>query len=208
MDGVLIDSEPVWQIAIFEVMTKLGLNVSMQDMALTTGLRIDQVVAFWYARFPWPDYRNQETAQAIVHHVVSHISNDGEAMRGVINALQSCQQHKLKIGLATSSSSDIIHAVLNRLQVRSYFEAINSAEHLAHGKPHPEVYLNCAQALNIDPINCLAIEDSFNGLVAARAANMQTIAIPEAQLAAQSKWVIAHQQLNSLEELPDFLATR
>ncbi|MGS0727539.1 hexitol phosphatase HxpB [Shewanella sp. 0m-11] len=208
MDGVLIDSEPVWQIAIFEVMTKLGLNISMQDMTLTTGLRIDQVVAFWYARFPWKNYSNQSTADAIVKQVVRHITSDGEPMAGVVNALRSCKQHQLKIGLATSSSNDIIHAVLNRLQIGSYFEAVYSAEHLAHGKPHPEVYLKCAEALKIDPINCLAIEDSFNGLISARAANMQTIAIPEAQLAAQSKWVIAHQQLNSLEELPDFLATR
>ncbi|MGS0682430.1 hexitol phosphatase HxpB [Shewanella sp. 125m-7] len=207
MDGVLIDSEPVWQIAIFEVMTELGLNVSMQDMALTTGLRIDQVVAFWHARFPWPNYRNQETANAIVHHVVSHINADGKPMKGVISALQACQKYGLKIGLATSSSTDIIQAVLNKLAIEPYFEAIKSAEYLAYGKPHPEVYLNCAEALNINPIHCLAIEDSFNGLVSARAANMQTIVIPEAKHAALSKWAIAHQQLVSLEALPHFLAT-
>ncbi|ABZ75056.1 HAD-superfamily hydrolase, subfamily IA, variant 3 [Shewanella halifaxensis HAW-EB4] len=208
MDGVLIDSEPVWQIAEHKVLTELGLNVSIEDMTLTTGLRIDQVVDYWYARFPWSNDNHQQTAQAIVDQVVSHISADGEPMKGVIQALKACQKHDLKIGLATSSSSDIIHAVLNRLEIGTYFHAINSAEHLAYGKPHPEVYLSCAQALDIDPINCLAIEDSFNGLVSARAACMQTIAIPEAKHAALSKWVIAHQQLNSLEALPDFLAKR
>lgn len=205
MDGVLIDSEPVWQIAIFEVMTKLGIKVSMADMVLTTGLRIDQVVEFWYARSPWQDYNNQQTAQAIVDTVVNHITRDGEAMQGVLDALQACQQHQLKIGLATSSSSQIIKAVLSRLAIANFFDAIESAESLAYGKPHPEVYLNCANALNIDPLNCLAIEDSFNGLIAARAANMQTIAIPEPQHAALGKWVIAHQQLSSLNDLADFL---
>ncbi|GIU15650.1 hexitol phosphatase HxpB [Shewanella sp. MBTL60-007] len=206
MDGVLIDSEPVWQIAEHKVLTELGLNVSMEDMALTTGLRIDQVVAFWYSRSPWDNYDNQQTAQAIVDRVVSHITTHGEPMAGVIKALQACQERGLKVGLATSSSSDIINAVLNRLQIREYFDAIKSAEHLAYGKPHPEVYLSCAQALNIDPIYCLAIEDSFNGLVSARAANMQTIAIPEAKDAALSKWVIAHHRLNNLSELAEFLA--
>ena len=208
MDGVLIDSEPVWQIAEHKVMTELGLNISIEDTVETTGLRIDQVVTFWYARFPWPNYDNQKTAQAIVDQVVSHITADGEAMLGVISALKSCQDLGLKIGLATSSSSDIINAVLNRLEIREYFQSIESAEHLAYGKPHPEVYLNCANGLNIDPINCLAIEDSFNGLVAARAANMQTIAIPEAKFAGLPKWVIAHQQLDDLTFLPEVLASK
>ncbi len=208
MDGVLIDSEPVWQIAEHKVMTELGLNISVEDTVETTGLRIDQVVAFWYARFPWPNYDNQQTAQAIVDQVVSHILADGEAMLGVNAALKSCQELGLKIGLATSSSSDIINAVLNKLQIREYFQAIKSAEHLAYGKPHPEVYLNCAVALNIDPINCLAIEDSFNGLVAARAANMQTIAIPEPKFAHLPKWAIAHQQLDDLTFLPEVLASK
>ena len=145
-------------------------------------------------------------AQAIVDTVVSHITRDGAPMPGVVDALQACQQHQLKIGLATSSSSDIITAVLNRIGIGGYFNAIESAESLTYGKPHPEVYLNCAKALNIDPVSCLAIEDSFNGLIAARAANMQTIAIPEPQHAKLNKWVIAHQQLDNLNALSNFLA--
>ncbi|ABV85752.1 hexitol phosphatase HxpB [Shewanella pealeana] len=205
MDGVLIDSEPVWQIAEYRVLSELGLNISMQDMLLTTGLRIDQVVDYWYARFPWKNYDNQQTAQAIVDQVVSHIAANGEPMKGVLSALNACRERGLKVGLATSSSSDIINAVLNKLEIATYFQAIKSAEHLTYGKPHPEVYLNCAQALNIDPIYCLAIEDSFNGLIAARAANMQTAAIPDPQQADLSKWVVAHKQLNSLEDLPEYL---
>ncbi|GIU27391.1 2-deoxyglucose-6-phosphatase [Shewanella schlegeliana] len=203
----MIDSEPMWQIAEHKVLTDLGLNVSIEDMALTTGLRIDQVVAFWYHRSPWNNYDNQQTATAIVDQVVSQITANGKPMKGVIEALQACQERGLKVGLATSSSSDIINAVLNRLGIEAYFDAIKSAEYLAYGKPHPEVYLTCAQALNIDPIYCLAIEDSFNGLVSARAANMQTIAIPEAKHAALSKWAIAHHRLNSLADLAEFLDT-
>ncbi|WP_108944735.1 hexitol phosphatase HxpB [Shewanella halifaxensis] len=206
MDGVLIDSEPTWQRAIFKVMNELGLNVCMEDMALTTGLRIDQVVEFWYQRSPWNNYNNQQTAQAIVEQVISDISASGQAMKGVNEALIACKNYGLKVGLATSSSSAIVDAVLNKLNIRDYFQAIASAENLQYGKPHPEVYLNCAKALNIDPINCLAIEDSFNGLIAARAANMQTIAIPEPQQASQTKWIIAHHQLDSLCQLAGHLA--
>ena len=83
--------------------------------------------------------------------------------------------------------------------------AVESAEALTYGKPHPEVYLNCAAALGVDPRYCLAIEDSFNGLIAARAANMQTVAIPAAEQRGEAKWVVAHHQADSLLDLPAIL---
>ncbi|WOT05477.1 hexitol phosphatase HxpB [Shewanella youngdeokensis] len=205
MDGVLIDSEPFWQMAEYDVMNRLGLNITLSQIAETTGLRIDQVVEYWYARFPWPNYDNAMTAQAIVEQVVNHINESGKPMLGVYTALDYCLEHGIKVGLATSSSTTIINAVLNKLGIRHYFHAIQSAEKLTYGKPHPEVYLNCAHALAVNPTHCLAIEDSFNGLIAARAANMHTIAIPEPHLANLSKWVIGHHQLSNLAQLPEFL---
>ena len=98
--------------------------------------------------------------------------------------------------------------MLNKLGLEHYFDSIQSAEHLAHGKPHPEVYLNCAHDLAISPSQCIAIEDSFNGLIAARAANMQTVAIPAFEQQQEPKWIIAHQQLTSLTDLADYLADK
>lgn len=208
MDGVLIDSEPSWQKAEYQTMKTLGLPLIYEDTFQTTGLRIDQVVLYWYQRFPWSDYDNAATANAIVNQVVNDILADGVAMKGVLDALKYCRDQGYKIGLATSSSSEIIEAVLNKLHIKHFFDAIQSAEHLAYGKPHPEVYLKCADDLHILPANCLAIEDSFNGLVAARAANMQTIAIPEQKQQAEPKWIIAHHQLTDLTELEGYLGSR
>ncbi|MCL1142074.1 hexitol phosphatase HxpB [Shewanella gaetbuli] len=205
MDGVLIDSEPAWQQAEIKVFNSLGLGLTLAEVESTTGLRIDQVVEYWYQRRPWPNYQNAVTANAIVEEVVSLIQHHGQAMDGVINTLEWCKQHGFKIGLATSSPQLIIDAVLKKLQIKDYFNAITSAELLTRGKPHPEVYLNCAQALHIAPENCLAIEDSFNGLIAARAASMQTVAIPAAQFATQTKWVVAHHQLNNMSQLPELI---
>lgn len=205
MDGILIDSEPTWQKAEFQTMRELGLEISFDDTLQTTGLRIDQVVSYWYQRFPWDNYDNSEVAGKIVDQVVSYINKDGIAMAGVISALDYCRDKKLKIGLATSSSHAIVDAVLNKLDIRHYFNSTQSAEHLAYGKPHPEVYLNCALELGISPTECIAVEDSFNGLVAARAANMQALAIPAKKQRLESKWIIAHRQLADLTELPDYL---
>jgi beta-phosphoglucomutase-like phosphatase (HAD superfamily) len=96
--------------------------------------------------------------------------------------------------------------VIAKLNIADYFEARCSAENLSYGKPHPEVYLNCAKALGLKAEHCLAVEDSFNGLIAARAANMQTVIIPAPNQANQARWAGAHHQLKDLTQLAGLLA--
>lgn len=205
MDGVLIDSEPLWQRVEYEVLSALGVPVTIETIQQTTGLRIDQCVDYWYHKAPWADYDNAKVSKAIVDRVAEEILKTGEAMQGVQQAIEYCQTKGLKIGLATSSFYTIIEAVLSKLGLSDKFMAVQSAEGLTYGKPHPEVYLNCAAALGVDPRYCLAIEDSFNGLIAARAANMQTVAIPAPEQRGQAKWVVAHHQADSLLDLPTIL---
>ncbi|ABI37516.1 HAD-superfamily hydrolase, subfamily IA, variant 3 [Shewanella sp. MR-4] len=205
MDGVLIDSEPLWQRVEYEVLSALGVPVTIETIQQTTGLRIDQCVDYWYHKAPWADYDNAKVSTAIVDRVAEEILRTGEAMQGVQQAIDYCQAKGLKIGLATSSPTALINAVLSRLKLEGQFMAVESAEALTYGKPHPEVYLNCAAALGVDPRYCLAIEDSFNGLIAARAANMQTVAIPAPEQRGQTKWVVAHHQVDSLLDLPTIL---
>ncbi|MCU8075703.1 hexitol phosphatase HxpB [Shewanella sp. SM29] len=206
MDGVLIDSEPLWQRVEYEVLSALGVPVTVETIQQTTGLRIDQCVDYWYHKAPWPHYDNAKVSQTIVDKVANEILVSGEAMLGVYETIDHCQALGLKIGLATSSPNTIIQAVLTKLDLSEKFMAIESAEHLIYGKPHPEVYLNCAKALDVDPRCCLAIEDSFNGLIAARAANMQTVAIPAPEQRGDAKWIIAHHQAESLLALATILA--
>ncbi len=205
MDGVLIDSEPLWQRVEYEVLSALGVPVTIETIQQTTGLRIDQCVDYWYHKAPWADYDNAKVSKAIVDRVAEEILKTGEAMQGVQQAIEYFQAKGLKIGLATSSFYTIIEAVLSKLGLSNKFMAVQSAEGLTYGKPHPEVYLNCAAALGVDPRYCLAIEDSFNGLIAARAANMQTVAIPAPEQRGEAKWVVAHHQADSLLDLPAIL---
>ncbi|MDF0535147.1 hexitol phosphatase HxpB [Shewanella sp. A32] len=206
MDGVLIDSEPVWQQAEFDILTAKGLPITKAEIAQTTGLRIDEVAEYWYQRFPSDDFDTAMVADYIIEQVIRYIRQDGKAMIGVNEALQACRTYQLKVGLATSSSSNIIDAVLEQLQIREYFDVIQSAESLPYGKPHPEVYLRCASALGIAPVSCLAVEDSFNGLIAARAARMQTLVIPASSQRHDPRWTAAHHQADNLRQLPALLA--
>lgn len=204
MDGVLIDSEPLWQLAEFEVFSPL-IDVTIEQMQLTTGLRVDQLVDYWFQRQPWPNYNQQDTADAIVTAVVTAIIQQGQAMHGTLTILKQCQQQGLKIGLATSSPLKIVNAVLDKLAIRDYFDAICSAEHLHYGKPHPEVYLNCAQQLAVPVNQCIAIEDSFNGTIAAKAANIRTIVIPETHCREQLRWHVADWRCDDLLHALDII---
>nr|WP_243879964.1 HAD hydrolase-like protein [Shewanella algae] len=117
MDGILIDSEPVWQQAEYQVLQQLGMTVSREAIQQTTGLRIDQVVDFWLQRFPEVKVEPQYIADQIIAAVIAYIRRDGKPMRGVVDALSACRSRGLKVGLATSSSWDIIDAVLGKLAI-------------------------------------------------------------------------------------------
>ena len=81
--------------------------------------------------------------------------------------------------------------------------AATSAEDLPYGKPHPQVYLNCANALQVAPVNCVCFEDSFNGMVAAKAARMKCVVVPHASEQDHAKWGAADLKLNSLEQFTE-----
>ena len=111
--------------------------------------------------------------------------------------------HRSRINLASSSSSRIIQAALKKLNLTDTFVQVYSAESEILGKPHPGVYLTTAKKLGLPPQSCLALEDSLNGVLAAKAAQMQCIAIPEASQQDNPKFAIADCILKSLEDLND-----
>ena len=201
MDGVLIDSEPLWKIAEIEAFAKVGLDVKKTDFEESVGLRIDQVVQLWHDKVKWTSKTVKEVETDIVSILIREIRQQGKALAGVIESLEEIKKAGFKIGLATSSYQNIIDVVVDKLDIRHYFDTMHSAEHEVFGKPHPAVFINCAAKLNIDPAHCLVIEDSFNGVVAAKAARMKVIAIPEKSHISDPRLIIADMELNSLLDL-------
>lgn len=201
MDGLLVDSEPFWQRAQVEVLTSLGVEIAQEDTQETTGLRIDQVVEFWFAKQPWQGQDCATVTDTIVSRVETLIREHKPMLPGVLEAIQVCEQAGLKIALASSSPMRLIESTLQTLSLEEKFAAVLSAEHLRYGKPHPEVYINAADALGVPPQACVAFEDSVNGLLAAKAAQMKGIAVPEAHFAEDARWAIADRKLCSLNEV-------
>lgn len=201
MDGLLIDSQPFWQTAQLEILPGLGVPISRQDTIDTTGMRVDQIVQMCYAKFPWTEVSQEQVCDQIVERVIELVREHKPAMPGLQHAIQVCQQQGLRLGLASSSPLSLIHATIQTLQLEGIFDALLSGDKLPYAKPHPEVYLNACEALEAQPHNCLAIEDSFIGLLAAKSAQMKTIIIPEPAAAGQPHFAIADRQLASLEQL-------
>ena len=155
----------------------------------------------YYAESPWNAIGCDQVCDQILQRVIDLVREHKPIMPGLFQALDTCGRQGLKLALASSSPMALIQAVVDALELRDRFEATLSAEHLRYGKPHPEVYLNACDALDISPLECVALEDSFNGLLAAKAAQMKTIAIPEASARNQPRFVIADKKLDSLEEV-------
>lgn len=179
MDGVLIDSEPLWKIAMEAVFGQYGSVLTHQDFQKTVGLRIDEVIAFWNIDQKWGLTDLKMVERQIIDQLILLILANSVPLTGVIDTLAFLKAQNKKIGLATSSSSRLIETVLNALAIGHYFDFAYSAEFENHGKPHPGVYLKVAQTLGVAPEKCLVIEDSFNGVIAGLAAKMKVCCIPE-----------------------------
>lgn len=203
MDGLLIDSEPLWQEAEIEIFKQVNIMLTPELCLQTKGLRIDEVVDYWYQKFPWTNRSRKEVEDLIVAKVIELIHTKGEPLAGIAYAVSFIQQKQVKIALASSSCSKIIQAALQKLNLVNTFVEVYSAESEVRGKPHPGVYLTTANNLNVLPQECLAIEDSLNGVLAAKAAQMKCVAIPEPLEYDNPKFAIADIILKSLEEFND-----
>ena len=179
MDGVLIDSEPLWRKAMIKGFAEFGIPLTEEDCKKTTGRRFSEVADEWINYYQLTHTSSTQIEESVVNYLIQLIETEGKAINGVEQLIEFCVKNHLKVGLATSSSNALMQAVLKKLNLQAYFNTTVSAEHLKYAKPHPEVFLSCAQQLAVNPKNCLVIEDSVNGDIAAKAAQMQLIIVPD-----------------------------
>ncbi len=201
MDGVIIDSEPLWRRIMIQSFTEIGIPFTDHDCRITTGLRFKEVAKFWFDKHQIHTISVTDFDKLVINRLSDLIKKEGRPMKGVNKALVHLKDKGYKIGIGTSSNTEFMNTVVDALNIRPYFDTLCSAEHLAYGKPHPEVFLNCAVQLGVNPKECLVIEDSVNGIIAAKAAQMKVIAIPDAENKHNPKFVLADHNLNSLEDL-------
>ncbi|MGH2412124.1 MAG: HAD hydrolase-like protein, partial [Microcystaceae cyanobacterium] len=127
MDGLLIDSEPLWQEAEIEIFSQINILLTRELCLETTGLRVDEVVEYWYRRTPGVKFTKKEVEESIINRVNELICLKGKPKQGVSYILNFFQAKNVKLALATSSSYAIINVVLEKLGLLNVFQEICSA---------------------------------------------------------------------------------
>lgn len=209
MDGLLIDTEPVWRVASAAVFAGLGIVLSEQDLLDSTGQPIEELIPLWRGRSPdggtpgdgeGARLTDDEVADLIVDQVIAHVKAEGEPMPGVTAAVARFRRYGLRLAIASSSPRRLIDAVCDRLGLDGITVRCSAMDE-ARGKPAPDVYLTAARKLGVAAATCLALEDSPNGVASAKAAGMRCVAIPDPLLAGHPRYGEADLVLRSLTDL-------
>ncbi len=206
MDGLLIDTEPVWRTAEVAVLAHYGVELTRSDVITSTGHEIGGVVAGWLRRRPSAGQPGEPLPAAVTDQItdlmIEHVSAEGEPMPGVREVIALFERWGLGLAIASSSPRRLIDAVCDRLGLDRIAVRCSATE-VARGKPEPDVYLAAASRLGDEPACCLALEDSVTGVAAAKAAGMRCIAVPDPHLAGDAGYGAADLVLDSLARLDE-----
>lgn len=197
MDGLLIDSEPSWQAAGRETLAEYGQVLTDEQYHTSTGLRTEEWIEHWFRYFGMDLQEAPRATERIIDLAIEKIDRSAPVLPGVDYILDFFRSRGFRIGLATSSPLSLVEVVLKKLP-DAKFDVIASAGSLPLGKPHPQVYLDCAEKLDTPPLACIAFEDSFYGMIAAKAARMKCVVIPAGLHFDQPRWMAADLKLGSL----------
>jgi HAD superfamily hydrolase (TIGR01509 family) len=176
LDGVLLDSEQVWDSVREELVLERGGRWHDQAQRDMMGMSSLEWSRYLHDELGVPDPPEELSAE-VVRRLESRYREHLPVLPGAREAVERLAAH-WPLALASSSNRELIDLALELLGVRHLFAATVSSEEVARGKPAPDVYLEAALRLGVDPVRAAAIEDSHNGIRAAKAAGMRVIAIP------------------------------
>ena len=203
MDGTLIDSEPMWKEAEKQVFSSVGVKVTDELSSKTASMTTREVTEFWYNISPWSGKSVEQIETEVVDYVAYLISLQGIEMDGVTDVLEFFYRKKFKIGLYTNAPARLIPIVLSKLNIAHYFHATSSSENEIQGKPDPGVYLSTAGKLNVNPLNCIAFEDSISGVISATKARMKTVVVPPMGEFTDEKYGVSFLKLKRLSDFSE-----
>jgi len=177
MDGVLVDTEHLWDEVREALTEEWGGRHTPEAQEAMMGMSSPEWSRYLHEvvglREP-PEVINAE----VVRRMLERYEADLPVVPGAVEAVRRLAAAGYRLAVASSSNRELIDAVLRRLELTSVFDVTVSSEEVARGKPAPDVYLETARRLSVEPARCAAIEDSGSGIRAAHAAGMRVIAYP------------------------------
>ena len=175
MDGVLIDSEPMHFKVDMEVLQLFNIKVKSSDLNKYVGTTNENM---------WKELKREYNIKYSVDELINIQVNkkikeirDGDyrPIKGIEQLLKRLDDKKIKMAVASSSPKVFIVEVLNKINIKEYFQEVVSGEEVNKGKPSPDVFLEAAKRLGVKAEECVVIEDSKNGVIAAKNAKMKCI---------------------------------
>ena len=177
MDGLLVDSEPKWDQARAEMASRLGKSWDKEDHAAVMGVSTEEWAT--YMRDTWDlEMSLEEIIQEVVGRMQDIYKEKIPFREGAIEAVDLAAAH-LRTALASGSERSLIDLVTSSPELSGKLEVILSADQVKRGKPQPDVYLETAHRLGVDPEKCVCLEDSGNGIRSGLDAGMKVIAVPD-----------------------------
>lgn len=207
MDGVLVDSEPLHLLAYQELFGPHGIEYTEEHNREFLGCKDIAMAEILVERWALT-HTPEEIVQSKENILARMLREDAKIRPGVIQLLEQAEALKIPCAVASSATLPTIQLVVDVLGIRNYFRFLTSGDEVPNGKPAPDVFLLAAQRLGVAPAHCLVIEDTFNGIKAAKAAEMFCIAIP-CDATMHQDHSAADKNFHSLEEvdLRDFVTS-
>ena len=175
LDGTLVDSMWMWEAIDIEFLGAYGYECPDDIQRAIEGMSFSETAVYFKERFDLPLSLDEIKA------VWTRMSIDKYRHEVPLKPefLKYCKENGIRTGIGTSNGSEIVDAVLTSLKVKEYFDAVVTACEVAHGKPEPDIYLEVAKRLGVQPENCLVFEDIPAGIMAGKAAGMPVIAMED-----------------------------
>ncbi|NSW90110.1 MAG: HAD family hydrolase [Firmicutes bacterium] len=177
MDGVIIDSEPIYHEVEMGMFKEFGLDLTDKHRHMYAGVRTVDMWVELKEKYDIP-LSIEELVKIEAERVRACLKakNAIEPVCGIRELLEKLHKNNIKIALASSSSMADIEIVLNETGLKEYFSVIVSGDHVERGKPAPDIFLHAVSKLGAEPENCIVIEDASSGVKAAKAARLKCIA--------------------------------
>jgi HAD superfamily hydrolase (TIGR01509 family) len=203
LDGLMFDSEPHSLASWEAVLAERGVTLDQSTIGSILGLLIDATARILIERYNLPD-TVQSLSEAKTEYQIAHLDGNVPPLPGLIELLDEIDRRGLKRAVASSGIRRYVEAVLRANDLRDRFSVVVTGDDVARGKPEPDIFLAAARALNVEPANCLVLEDAPAGVQAAKGAGMLCIAVPNSSVA-QLDLSQADHIMASLNEVRDML---
>jgi HAD superfamily hydrolase (TIGR01509 family) len=201
MDGLLLDTEGLWDRAEGELFRRHGDTWTFEDKLAVMGTSFDASARYYAERLGEPPERGPALVDEMRELMRAELERRVDAHPGAVELVNRLRDlDGVRLGLGSNSSRDLVDVALRMAGLTDAFDAIVTSDDVIHAKPAPDIYVRACERLGVEPSEALALEDTAPGIAAAKAAGLTCIAVPQF---AETDVSAADRVVDSLEELLD-----